>query len=632
MAKYEWLAQPDVLTYIDNLQFKTQYIKMVILDQFDRPLENIEGRATGGNININGSSAVRRTGSLSLVTQAIERGEKASALDNLNKVTDIKNLISLNKRCSIEVGIKNSGLKYPEYDMFWFPLGTFTITNANVQDSNNGISISVNLKDKMTLLNGELGGVIQQGIIHSPVGIGETSNGELITESAKVNTIIQTLLLDFGEVDADKIIIEDISNQIKTVARWLQEEKLYAYKPDNKPKYALENRQGGIEVPTYGYVQVMTDFTYPAKEFSSNAGESVTSALDKVKNTLGNHEYFYDLDGIFHFQQIKNFLNEGATEEDLAKSLMRNYYLELAGDKAVYHFDDGVLITSYNNNPQFNLVKNDFTVWGKMPDSEQPIRYHLIVDDLSWVETEKEENRIKNWRIQEYEKALTKQGNNQRLTAFEKEILENVPKVWDTDTGELLNEDTSQLTYWLDVIDTHVYEDMTEKPPVAGFGISEIGRRPKVINDNDVNCLFATHINETTAKYVFYNAENYYTGETKPSSDSDWENALIQGDNFANYPTDGYLVTPSTFKKFSIGTIENSAFERLRSELHQSLSWNNSISIQTMPIYHLDVNQRISVWHEEADITGDYIINSISIPLALNGMMTINAQKAKSRI
>lgn len=632
MAKYEWLANQKALEYVDKLQFKTQYIKMVILDRFDRPLENIEGRATGGTININGSSAVRRTGSLSLVTQAIEKGEKASALDNLNKVTDIKNLISLNKRCSIEVGIKNSGFKYPEYDMFWFPLGTFTITNASVQDNNNGISISVNLKDKMTLLNGELGGVIQQSIIHSPVGIGETSDGESITEPAKVNIIVQTLLLDFGEVDADKIIIEDIPNQIKTVARWLQDEKLYAYTPDNKPKYALENHQGGTEVPS-GYVQVMTDFTYPAKkEFSSNAGESVTSALDKIKNTLGNHEYFYDLDGIFHFQQIKNFLNEGVTEDDLAKSLMRNYYLELAGDKAVYHFDDGVLITSYNNNPQFNLVKNDFTVWGKMPDSEQPIRYHLIVDDLSWVETEKEENRIKEWRIQEYEKASKKQENNQRLTAFEKEILENVPKVWDTDTGELLDEDTSQLTYWLDAIDTHKYESMSQKPPVAGFGISEIGRRPKVINDNDVNCLFATHINETTTKYVFYNAENYYTGETKPSSDSDWENALIQGDNFANYPTDGYLVTPSTFKKFSIGTIENSAFERLRSELHQSLSWNNSISIQTMPIYHLDVNQRISVWHEEADIAGDYIINSISIPLALNGMMTINAQKAKSRI
>ena len=106
----------------------------------------------------------------------------------------------------------------------------------------------------MTLLNGELGGVIQQGIIHSPVEVGKTFDNKPITEPAKVNTIIQTLLLDFGEVDADKIIIEDIPNQIKTVSRWLQEEKLYAYKPDNKPKYALENRQEiegneGIEVP-----------------------------------------------------------------------------------------------------------------------------------------------------------------------------------------------------------------------------------------------------------------------------------------------------------------------------------------------------------------------------------------------
>nr|DAE09686.1 MAG TPA: Neugrin [Myoviridae sp. ctjhW4] len=34
-----------------------------------------------------------------------------------------------------------------------------------------------------------------------------------------------------------------------------------------------------------------------------SAGDTVTSALDKIKQVLGNYEYFYDLDGNFIFQE-----------------------------------------------------------------------------------------------------------------------------------------------------------------------------------------------------------------------------------------------------------------------------------------------------------------------------------------
>jgi hypothetical protein len=45
-----------------------------------------------------------------------------------------------------------------------------------------------------------------------------------------------------------------------------------------------------------------TDFVYPVEgELASNAGDTIVSVLDKVKNTLGNFEYFFDLDGNFRF-------------------------------------------------------------------------------------------------------------------------------------------------------------------------------------------------------------------------------------------------------------------------------------------------------------------------------------------
>ena len=43
-----------------------------------------------------------------------------------------------------------------------------------------------------------------------------------------------------------------------------------------------------------------TDLIYP-NDLIGNVGESLTSVLDKIKNMLGEFEYFYDLEGHFTF-------------------------------------------------------------------------------------------------------------------------------------------------------------------------------------------------------------------------------------------------------------------------------------------------------------------------------------------
>ena len=112
MANTSLIHRDDVLKYIDTLHFKTQYIKITILDNTDCPLRAIEGRATGGSININGSSAMRRSGSLTLVTELIDKPK--SQLDIMYEVTNIKSMISINKRVKIEIGIENSGQQFLE--------------------------------------------------------------------------------------------------------------------------------------------------------------------------------------------------------------------------------------------------------------------------------------------------------------------------------------------------------------------------------------------------------------------------------------------------------------------------------------------------------------------------------------
>lgn len=234
MARYEWLSNPTVLNYADNLRLRIEYIKIIILDDKDRPIKAIEGRATAGSVTVNGSSAVRRAGSLTLVTEP--NGASITEAEAINEITQIDNLISINKRCLIEVGYENNEGEFPEYNIFWFPLGTFAILNASLSYSvTQGITISLSLKDKMALLNGELGGIIPIGLTHSPI-LNTTAPEEewtVIEDSASghitkyppekgvlFRELIKTLATDFGELAQEKVIIEDIPVQTKNIVRW----------------------------------------------------------------------------------------------------------------------------------------------------------------------------------------------------------------------------------------------------------------------------------------------------------------------------------------------------------------------------------------------------------------------------
>jgi hypothetical protein len=65
------------------------------------------------------------------------------------------------------------------------------------------------------------------------------------------------------------------------------------------PTLFYEHNLAKIEYgQTAGYR--LTELIYP-QDLIANAGESVTSVLDKIKNILSDFEYFYDLNGRFIF-------------------------------------------------------------------------------------------------------------------------------------------------------------------------------------------------------------------------------------------------------------------------------------------------------------------------------------------
>ena len=91
-------------------------------------------------------------------------------------------------------------------------------------------------------------------------------------------------------------------------------------------------------------------------------------------------------------------------------------------------------------------------------------------------------------------------------------------------------------------------------------------------------------------------------------------------------------VDSKVYAAVAIGTIGYTAQEVARDLLYQYTNYNENISIQSIPIYYLDVNSRITVKDRKSGIYGDYIIKSISLPLGAENTMTISATRAMERI
>jgi len=138
----------EFLYELSQFRQKEIYAKIIALDFEENPLEQIEGKVTGGSLNIDGSSAVRRTCNLSLVAKDVN-------------ISDF--YWSVSNKFTLEIGVKNQiNKEYPE--IIWFSQGIYVITSFNVALANNSYNISISGKDKMCLLNGDIGGSLYASI------------------------------------------------------------------------------------------------------------------------------------------------------------------------------------------------------------------------------------------------------------------------------------------------------------------------------------------------------------------------------------------------------------------------------------------------------------------------------------
>ena len=116
------LYDKDFLLKLDQYPYRKTYCKIIALNWDENPVAEITSNVVSGSINVDGSSSVRRTASLSLVT------------DNL-KIDTI--VWRAQTKIRIFVGLENNVDKKYD-DIIWFPQGLFVITSFNSSLSTSG--------------------------------------------------------------------------------------------------------------------------------------------------------------------------------------------------------------------------------------------------------------------------------------------------------------------------------------------------------------------------------------------------------------------------------------------------------------------------------------------------------------
>lgn len=666
----------NFLKKIDDFVNQKQYVKITLLNWAEEPIKSIEGDLTSGTITKDGASAVRRTCQLSAV---VDTGSYS--------VDDMEMDFAINKKVFVEIGIKNYTDEYLDYPILWFPQGVFLISTFSASTSaTSALNISVSLKDKMSLLNGECGGTFPATTILDEQDTQDDA-GKFVTEKILVYRIIQEVVNHFGSEDLDNIIIEDVPTRIKRVVRWTGDSPLYLIRQvdENGIPYDKEYYMPTIDKPAElsaydktiqqyddaGYV--MDDFVYDT-ELTVNAGTTVTSVLDTIKNYLGNYEYFYDEYGYFHFREIKNYLNTTQGKVMTTDMTANDYLVDTTIPKEVYTFSDNSNLLSVSTSPNYSGIKNDFIINGKRKatgsDISYDVRYHLAIDtkpdvgtvyegvliyneletntqkaffpieadplpsfgDMNMVYYVPSEKKayvwvddvwkevtvvsygsylVEDWRTELYMRGLAAMKNGTDQGYYFAELQDAWPQIYDLQNHRFYGEDEDATLRSRVLTDGNYFLDFIDSSSALGqYSVSNIGRRSDVVVDDDINCLFEPEI----PNIVFLN-----TDDQQNMTDQQWaqykSECIDAGQPYAQVRGDIYGA-------FATGGYHNDAYSQICFELVTHTIYSTSVSVTALPVFYLEPNSRVKLNDNSTRTYGDFMVGSITIPLGAGSSMS----------
>lgn len=424
------LLDRDFLQKLDLYPHKFLWAKIVALNWEEYPVEEITGKISSGSVNVDGSSAVRRTCSLSLVTSMPTE-------DKINRILINDLYWSVHSKFKLMIGVENRiNNEYPE--IIWFNQGVFVISSFSSSLNTNSYTINIQGKDKMSMLNGDIGGVIPASWDFGKEDV-TMSDGSIQTNYIPIKEIIRQAVHEFAQEEWQNIIVNDLDDYGLELLEYIGEEPIYyiiggldsgdnslevyqitlngsmicheennwekTYELSELEDKDLYNLHGALdtsvnntvflmgtkEKPIRVYIAKITrdnansvcgyrmcDIVYPG-DLIASPGETVTSVLDKIVQMLGSFEYYYDVDGKFIFQRKKVYSDVSYNNLIGEHSIGADVWAENAvvSSKYSYSFENNVLVSTIQNSPNLSNLKNDYSLWGARQSGDITIPIHL---------------------------------------------------------------------------------------------------------------------------------------------------------------------------------------------------------------------------------------------------------------
>ncbi|CAG7839992.1 hypothetical protein CLOHAE12215_01408 [Clostridium haemolyticum] len=204
--------------------------------------------------------------------------------------------IWLNKKIKVFIGIKHNLTN----KIMWFNKGIYILFKPSLTYNDRNKTLTLQALDKMCWLNGQLSGNLQYIT--------------RILAKTELYEAIKHVVKDLGK--EDKVLIDDL----------------------------MDDKDNDLLIP------------YDIEKGEESA---ITDILTEIKELYCFYEYYYDEDGRFHFERIKN----------------------RSGDRIIWNFDENNLITSYENEPNWENVKNDIIIWGATLKNGKQIKCQIKNND-----------------------------------------------------------------------------------------------------------------------------------------------------------------------------------------------------------------------------------------------------------
>ena len=423
-----------------------------------------------------------------------------------------------------------------------------------------------------------------------------------------------------------------------------EEYDLYLYEDETGLPLATANQIIGLKYDTLKVINNINNvfnLINPILEQSyKGAYITITDASGQITQQIDNViEYFQEItnkaiDNIKDkIQDLSNYESQfdEKLEADTTAVFGDTTYLIQAGSIEQYRKDIQAIIDTFTNElivligPKGSNEKTfSPSSFAPFPKSTKDLAFDMLLNITKFIKDMPKITKVqsKDWRTTLYLQGLQADLQGTDSSYYYIELMNEWRKIYDITGNERRDkqigfqdaviECPTDMDFFLDFIDT--------TDGLNQYSIQNIGRRSKVIVDDSINCMFEPIVNDI----VFITEDGYANAEGK-THDEQYQECIEKKQAFCQVP-------PEVYDALVIGGYYNGADIMIKDLLYQYTNFNENISITCMPIYYLEPNSRSTVQSEEAGISDDFIIKSISIPLDNSGTMTISANRAATKI